>query len=288
MTIPKIAKAYLAACRVRRLSSHSLLAYQQDLNEASRYFGNADLSSGKELGLNAFLGYLSERRKLSVATIKRRMAALRAVCAFAEQSRLIPRSPFRNTEMPALRKPVRLPRCISLDILKNVLEAISAGPMHSAVSLLVATGIRVGELATIDVSHVDFSTGAITIHGKGARERLVYVVDKELLDSLRRIRGKRRRGPLFVYRQRPITARHIRVALRQACFASGSPHVTPHMLRHTAATSLLEAGVDIRYVQRLLGHASIATTQIYAYASDSALRRELARADVMSRLSVGQ
>lgn len=130
-------------------------------------------------------------------------------------------------------------------------------------------------------------TGEIAVFGKGARERIAIIANKEVRKSLERhikaLPNTDAQAPLFLNsRGRPLSAQCLRLrlhALRRQLQIRD--RITPHMLRHTAATLLLEGGVDIRFVQRLLGHASIATTQIYTHVSDVALRGALERADVM-------
>jgi integrase/recombinase XerD len=153
---------------------------------------------------------------------------------------------------------------------------------------MTATGLRVSELCGLRVRQVDLSVGQIRVLGKGARERVVIITSGEIRELIRKYLEARStvREPeaslLINARGRPVTPQYLRQQLRALSKKAGlSRHVTPHMLRHTAATLLIEGGVDIRYVQRLLGHASIATTQIYTHVSDVALRVALERANVM-------
>jgi integrase/recombinase XerD len=157
--------------------------------------------------------------------------------------------------------------------------------------LLFSTGARVAELSAIKVADVDAEQGVIRIVGKGDRERRVFVPNDAIRSLLTRSigAGATRRQPdeplLRLSAGKPASAAAIRSRVaRLALDAAITRRVTPHMLRHTAATALLEAGVDIRFVQRLLGHRSIATTQIYTHVSDVALRSAVTAADVCSRL----
>ena len=131
-------------------------------------------------------------------------------------------------------------------------------------------------------------TGEIKVFGKGARERIAVIANKRVRANLaRHLKERTKRAgseaPLFLNRRgRPLTPQCLRLRLHALASRSEVGRVvTPHMLRHTAATLLLEGGVDIRFVQRLLGHASIVTTQIYTHVTDLALRSALERADVM-------
>jgi site-specific recombinase XerD len=160
------------------------------------------------------------------------------------------------------------------------------------VRLMVGTGMRVGELCKIRVEDVSPDGSVLRIHGKGARDRVAYVTDGSLRQDLQRLIEHRRRsqisaGAVFVNRYgAPMRPQSVRTKLRRLASDAGlSRRVTPHMLRHTAATLLIETGVDIRFVQRLLGHSSIATTEIYTHVSDEALRTTLERADVLGSLA---
>jgi integrase/recombinase XerC len=160
-----------------------------------------------------------------------------------------------------------------------------------AALLLFSTGARVSELAAVKIADVDAELGIIRIVGKGDRERQVFVpnaIVRGLLACCIGL-GSDKRQPheplLSLGGGRPASAAVIRS--RVSSLAEGAAitrRVTPHVLRHTAATALLEAGVDIRFVQRLLGHRSIATTQIYTHVSDMALRSAVSAADVCARL----
>jgi len=131
----------------------------------------------------------------------------------------------------------------------------------------------------------------LRIHGKGSRDRVAYVADAALRHELKQLGAARRKAggvnALFVNRHGlQMRPQSIRSKLRREAVALGlTRRVTPHMLRHTAATLLIETGVDIRFVQRLLGHSSIATTEIYTHVSDEALRTTLERANVLGALA---
>jgi integrase/recombinase XerD len=150
--------------------------------------------------------------------------------------------------------------------------------------------MRVGELAALRVGDIDTAAGRLKIFGKGSRERTVFVTDARLRDELHAYVSERHPrarqcidSPLLVdKRGRALSAARIRRAIFLLGRTAGlRRRLTPHMLRHTAATMLLESGTDIRFVQRLLGHRSIVTTQIYTHVSDRALRMALARANIL-------
>jgi site-specific recombinase XerD len=151
----------------------------------------------------------------------------------------------------------------------------------------------VGKLCRIKLDDVSPDCAVIRVHGKGSRDRVVYVTDHSLRAALAVMVGQRRLKDgdgvhLLLNRLRaPMRPQSVRYRLKGIAAHSGiRRQITPHTLRRTAATLLIETGVDIRFVQRLLGHASIATTEIYTHVTDEALRTSLAKADVLSSLKV--
>jgi integrase/recombinase XerD len=164
--------------------------------------------------------------------------------------------------------------------------------MQFVLTTLLTTGIRIGELVSATRRDLSSADGVLHIKGKGDRERKVYLPGRQAHASMnaflaRRDRIRQAEDALLVTAEGfPVTSQQIRRRLKSlASFAGITRRVTPHMLRHTAATQLLEAGVDIRYVQRLLGHASIATTEIYTHVRDVALRDQLIRANTLGRIT---
>jgi integrase/recombinase XerD len=164
--------------------------------------------------------------------------------------------------------------------------------MQFVLTALLTTGVRIGELVSAKRRDLSSTDGVLHIKGKGDRERNVYLPGRQAQASMNAFLARRDRirqaedGLLITADGMLVTAGQIRRRLRTLAGFAGIPRrVTPHMLRHTAATQLLEAGVDIRYVQRLLGHASIATTEIYTHVRDVALRDQLIRANTLGRIT---
>lgn len=157
---------------------------------------------------------------------------------------------------------------------------------------MVSTGVRVGELCRLSTSEVSHDGSCLRIRGKGSRDRTVYVTDVDLCLALQKVVAFRQRvlkgsGPLLTNKWgtelRPQSfGSRLRIVASEAGLGR---KVTPHMLRHTAATLLIETGVDIRIVQRLLEHSSIATTEIYTHVSDETLRKALERANVLGAIA---
>jgi integrase/recombinase XerD len=160
------------------------------------------------------------------------------------------------------------------------------------VALMVSTGVRVHEVVGLKCQDIDLASRAIRLVGKGRRERQVFLTNDwiaTLTEAYLAVRGSydlTHPRLLFNLQFEPLTTAAMRARLAKAASAAGiEQRVTPHMLRHTAATQLIEAGVDIRYIQRLLGHASLSTTEIYTHVSDHALKRVVSEADVLGRLT---
>ena len=158
-----------------------------------------------------------------------------------------------------------------------------------AVALMVATGLRVSEVIDLRYRDIDLPGRNLRVLGKGLRERLVFLTDDWISSltsaylttrSTLRIEHDRL---LFNCHGAPMTAPAMRSRLLKAGRGGPGQSCDPHLLRHTAATQLIEAGVDIRYVQRLLGHASLSTTELYTHVSDHALKRVVSDADVLGR-----
>jgi integrase/recombinase XerD len=162
------------------------------------------------------------------------------------------------------------------------------------IELLFATGLRVSELCSINADHIDLDNGSILIMGKGAKERVLQIGNPEVLSVLRRYVKENEvhiheTGCFFVNRlSSRISEQSVRFLIKQLCAkAAVEQNITPHMFRHTFATLLLEEDVDIRYIQRMLGHSSILTTQIYTHVTVEKQRQILTKKHPRNRLAVG-
>lgn len=287
---------YLERCRtIRRLSPNTLRAYEHDLAWFAANIA-ADSREGK-LTTGATcraLSSIASEKRLSASTIRRRVASIRAFLR-ATASR-VARETFSRWSL-TVRKAKYLPRTVSRHDLKVLLTQASSPNASTrphdqttrlCLLLMTATGLRVSELCGLRRSQVAAETGEIRVLGKGSRERIVIVANPGLrTDLAEHVRVLKGDDPLFKNsRGRVLTPHCLRLRLQRLVATHGiGKSITPHMLRHTAATLLLEGGVDIRFVQRLLGHASIATTQLYTHVTDVALRQALERADVVNSLA---
>lgn len=279
---------YLTAERAR--SGHTLRAYVSDLRSLLEHASSEGITdlSGLELGtLRRWLGAQSQAG-MSRATLARRSATARSFTTWALREELIETDPALRLRAPKAEK--SLPGVLQsqqlLRLLNNLEEAAADGsavPLRdrAIVELLYATGLRVGELAALDVDDLNPDRRTLRVVGKGNKERTVpYGVPAALAvdDWLRRGRpllATGHSGPaLFLgSRGNRVDQRQVRSVVRTLFGALGDTSATgPHALRHSAATHLLDGGADLRAVQELLGHSSLATTQIYTHVSVERLR----------------
>jgi site-specific recombinase XerD len=292
----------------RDLSPHTIRAYDSDIAALERHLGtNARVT---EIGTHQLLAFVEEQRLAGLApkSIRRRASGLRGFSRWLLQHNYADSDPWSDIAL-SLGRTRTLPRPVPTHDLDRLLLSLrrSAGLQNEpvpgtvldrpreattllAVAIMVTTGLRVSEVVSLRHRDVDLPTGTLRVLGKGRRERLVYMTNEWLAClassyfATRSFLQVAHEQLLFDSHGSPITCAALRARLLKAGNHAGlSRRVTPHMLRHTAATQLIESGVDIRYVQRLLGHASLTTTELYTHVADHALRRVVSEADVLGR-----
>ena len=284
----------------RNFSDRTVQAYRSDLARFARFweteFGekkasDAKLSRVDTLAVRSYLASL-HRGKLASRSIARHLSTLRSFFRWACREGHVGASPAKG--LPSPRLPRTLPRALTLADTENLLDAQSEGSFperdRALFELLYAAGLRVAEASALDLEDVDFGSRLVRVVGKGRKERIVPF-GEEAEDALRFYlpsRAARRshpagrdesgREPLFVNaRGSRLTPRSMARLLKGRLRAAGLPaDVSPHALRHTFATHLLQAGADLRAIQELLGHASLSTTQKYTHL-DAARLREVYR-----------
>lgn len=291
----------------RGASDRTIKAYAADVRSFARFLvfqaklANAAPAQTESDLPRLFVSWLRHQKKNAPTTMRRKLVALTIYFRWRVERGRSEVSPFESDKM-VVRVPKPLPRALSRSDAMMLLGSRHCkkslppdAETNVVLRLLLATGIRVGEMCAIDASHVTSDGSAIRINGKGDRERVVFVGNGALQQSLAnlaaaRIAAQGSSGPLFLNRRsQRLTPQAFRLRLHQLAAASGiSTRVTPHRLRHTAATLLIEEGVDIRFVQKLLGHASIATTEIYTKVADASLQAALARADPLGSMQPKQ
>ncbi|HEV7763907.1 MAG TPA: tyrosine-type recombinase/integrase [Thermoanaerobaculia bacterium] len=283
MQFREAASAFIRHCQsIRKLSPHTVRAYELDLARFSQFIGKrATVISCDRTVIHNYVRHLFDVRSLKEASVKRHLATLRSLFHWLEDDDETIEDPFRGARI-RIRMPKRLPRVIARSDLRRLLRpqksSFSDLTAYIATELLFATGMRVSELASLLDSAVDLEDATIAIIGKGNRERRVFVPDeiKSLLRDYRKVRDRCAvEAETFLVNSRGAAAspQMIRRLIRiHGERSSVRDRITPHMFRHSVATYLLEEGVDIRYVQRLLGHRSISTTEMYTQVADAALK----------------
>jgi integrase/recombinase XerC len=295
-TLPEAMAAVLAAYErhlvsERDLTPHTVRAYLGDVSsmlEHAAMLGHADVAG---LDVRTLRSWLAKQQTLGKGrtTIARRATAVRVFTAWALRTGLAPGDPGALLGSPKAHRP--LPAALRREEARSLLEtAAERADDGSAIGLrdvailelLYATGIRVGELCGLDVDDVDHERRVVRVLGKGRKERTVPFgrpAEKALGSWLSTGRPElvvAGSGPaLFLgARGRRIDQRTVRSMVHaRLADVPGAPDLGPHGLRHTAATHLLEGGADLRSVQELLGHSSLATTQIYTHITDDRLRQ---------------
>jgi len=275
----------------RRLSAHTAGAYRTDLSSLAAFLrrGRRTLLDADYQLLRRWLAQL-RTRGYAPSSVARKAAAARSFFAWAHRRALIQTNPAALLSRPS--RASRLPAVLKVGEAERLASAPSpAGPIglrdRAALELLYASGLRVAELCGLDVQDVDLEGQRVRVLGKGSKERVVPMGDfavAAIAQYLERGRGALlprpgdRRGaglgePLFLNRRKKrMTPRDARAMVdRYVRAVLSGRRVSPHTLRHSFATHLLEAGADIRAVQELLGHASLATTQRYTHVSRSRL-----------------
>jgi integrase/recombinase XerC len=263
-------------------SPHTMTNYQRDVEDFFAFAEEAaDLAALDPLFVRSYVYHLNSRCKSS--SVARKLSALRTFFRFLLREKIVASDPFSHVSMPKQGK--YIPVFLTVDEVFSLLEAPDANDTfamrdRAILELLYATGMRVAELAALNIDRVDFREGMVKITGKGNKERLVptgdpaldmlnkYFPQRQELTAARVKRGnKPDKDALFLNaRGGRITTRSIeRLVSSYAGRAGIMAQVTPHALRHSFATHLLEMGADLRSVQELLGHASLSTTQKYTH-----------------------
>ena len=281
----------------RGFSRNTWEAYRNDLQQFHQFL--EERSNGQVAGgspwlagdldlLNQYITELRDRKGYRDTTTARKVAAIKSFFSFLLLNGYISEDPTESLGSPRIGR--TLPKCLSEDDVTQLLDvAAKSGTPESnrdatILELLYATGLRGSELVSLNVSDIDFQEAYIRCWGKGSKERLVYLYPKavsklrQYLGSARvsLLRSQKRKNALFVnHRGERLTRQWVwnilKTYSKKANIGEG---ITPHTLRHSFATHLLQNGASLRHVQELLGHSSISTTQVYTHLTNHHLRRE--------------
>jgi integrase/recombinase XerC len=292
-------KAFLQHLALNRnASAHTVRAYDSDL---SQFLAHAAAAAGvkarelapRQLDRLALRGFLADLHKqgLARATAARKLAAARTFLRYLRREGLIDDDPGALVATP--KRDIRMPAHLSEDEMSALIDAPIGDALlvrrdRAILELFYASGLRLSELAGLDVDEVNLSAKMVRVLGKGGKERIVpfnasaakaireYLKDRETLARGTRpaaYRGSRRRDPLFLnFRGGRLTTRSIdRLVRRYVAASSTRMGISPHALRHSFATHLLQRGADLRVIQELLGHARLSTTQRYTHVNAAQL-----------------
>ncbi|MGA1203589.1 MAG: tyrosine recombinase, partial [Planctomycetota bacterium] len=256
------------------LAKNTCEAYRRDLERFRRFAASQALRFPEEIDRSAILAFLHEEVAAgsAVTSRRRRLSSIRGFYRYLVSDGRVPRNPVREVALP--RDGRKLPPTLSVREIEALIAAAaeSGTPTRDAaiVELLYSTGLRVGELCGLAIGDLRPEDGFLRCIGKGEKERLVPLGDRALAAVVRYRREERpesRRSELFLsVRGQPLTRETIARMVRRATLRAGlRGRVTPHTLRHSFATHLLEGGAGLREVQEMLGHADIRTTEIYTH-----------------------
>ncbi|WP_419677908.1 tyrosine-type recombinase/integrase [Aliarcobacter lanthieri] len=267
----------------KNLSSKTIRAYDIDINQFLEKFVNYKINQINKFDLKDYVENLFIN-SYKIKTIKRKIAVLKAFFNYLEFDEIVEVNPFRKLRL-SLKEPKLLPKTLELSEIKRVLKYLYSLKNSYfdktsfsykllirdivSIEILFSTGIRVSELSNLKKNEINIKQGIVKIFGKGSKERIIQICDKEVLNLLKEY------SILFNLNSNPnnhfllnrlnnnFSEQSIRAMIHKYEQKLGLRQITPHMFRHSFATLLLEEGVDVRYIQNMLGHSSISTTQIY-------------------------
>lgn len=277
-------KNYLAYCQYqKRLDEKTLKAYRIDLTQ---FLSRIPCTAPEEINSPILEDFIAELHKIyKPKTVKRKIASVKAFFHYFEYRELIEQNPFHKIQI-RFREPVILPKTIPLHTVETFLSTMYKQLADArtdyqkkntlrdiaVIELLFATGMRISELCSLKVSDVNLYDRNILIYGKGAKERQIQIGSDDVIRILEEYKSAFEKsmqncGRFFANQSgRALSDQSVRRMINKyTSLAAIDLHITPHMFRHTFATSLLEADVDIRYIQEMLGHSSINITEIYTH-----------------------
>lgn len=308
LLIEKVIDNFLFYCRYEKnLTDKTLHAYCTDLLQFAAYMRNrVQKVNIEDLTKDDLKGYLQEISGFKPKTIKRKIASLKAMFNFLEYELDDFSNPLRKIKI-RFKEPATLPTVMNIQEIKKILhtvyqskEACQQGTYRfksivrdiAVLELLFATGIRVSELCQLKSQEVDLQYGRIKVFGKGSKERVIQICQPEVIGILK-IYGKLFKSEIqlqsFFFINRlgyPLSSQSVRLMVKEYARKAGlTKHITPHTFRHTFATLLLEEDVDIKYIQNLLGHSTISTTQIYTHVNSMKQKKLLSAKHPRRKLS---
>ena len=304
LNIHDLSEQYLNFCKYqKKLSEKTLKAYRIDLSQFLDFISNTN----GNLNRIYLSTYITDLHKLyKPKSVKRKIACLKAFCNYLAYEEIIEKNPFDKINVK-FQEPFLLPKTISLDniqkILLTVYDELKSKELSNfkhntllrdvtVLELLFATGMRVSELCCLNIDDVNLEQGTVKIFGKGSKERMIQIENAEVIEALKRYKWTFYEKMLdsncfFINKLNTrLSEQSVRFMIRKYVKKAGiHQHITPHMFRHSFASLLLEEDVDIRFIQQLLGHSSIVTTQIYTHVTPNKQRYILSAKHPRNKLS---
>ena len=280
---------YLTVCQdLKGLSPLTLKAYRIDLKQFNKFMQHKNCLS-KECMIE-YIDLLHKQYKPKSA--KRKIACIKAFYHYMEMENTIILNPFHKIKIK-YKEPIVLPKTIPIFNVESIIK-YAYHQHYSAITsyqteitlrnilileLLFSTGMRVSEVSKLKTSNIDLKSKNIYVYGKGSKERIICIANDSIAKLLELYLKIRKNNSKYFFTNKlgnPYSEQSIRNMVNSYAKASGvEMHITPHMFRHTFATALLDEDVNIRYIQQLLGHSSIVTTQIYTHISTNKIRHIL-------------
>ena len=285
----KIQAFLTVIAKQKRYSEHRVEAYRRDIEEFQAYLEKEAIGDFDEVDYTMLRGFLSELydRALEPSTIARKLSSLRSFYDYLLEEKLINDNPFLLIHAPKQKR--QNPDFLYEDEVELLLDHIDThtdlGIRNKAMlELMYASGLRASEVVELRLANLDLNACLVHVLGKGKKERLVpfhpycqqwlmsYVT--EARENIMLANGENHDVVFVNQRGKPLTTRGLRDILDRTSLKAGlGRHIHPHALRHTFASTLLDHGADIRFVQEMLGHASLSTTQIYTHISMEKLKQ---------------
>lgn len=307
-TMEEALEDFIFHCKYEKgLSGKTLKAYQIDLSQLKEYlrieFSTEKIEMVTKEMIKSYLQTISDYK---YKTIKRKIASMKTFFAFYEFENETFINPFRKLKI-RLKEPQVLPTVMCCNEVKRILNFLYQERMKNKkndgyayksqtrniaiVELLFATGIRVSELCQLQYKDIDLINGTIKVYGKGNKERIIQICSKEVISILKDYYAFFKPDSYFFINRlgHEISPQSVRLLVRRCTNTLNlSKHITPHTFRHTFATLLLEEDVDIKYIQNLLGHSSIVTTQIYTHVNLSKQKKILSNKHPRNKFDFNQ
>ena len=298
---------YLHYCKFQKeLDDKTIKAYRADLEQFIALIGENENNLDKER-LNSYLLYL--HRTYKQKTVKRKIASVKALFHYLEEEEIIEINPFHKIKTK-FKEEVILPKIIPRDIIEQLLEHLykergiqQYSEWHrkiilrdiAVVETLFSTGLRISELCHLQSKYFNLKDGVLCIQGKGGKERYLQIGNEDVLSILNVYQKYfedeiKKHGYFFVNRYgQPLSEQSARRMIHKyAHEIQADINITPHMFRHSFATYLMEEDVNIRYIQKMLGHASITTTQIYTYVTTEKAKEILRTKHPRNKMKIGE